>query len=71
MRVGDDGHIQTVSDYLGLTEFYRLRGNLSVHGVEKLVLEEQDRVVVTDRRPEKMVGIRRVGRGNELQTCAV
>ena len=71
MRVGDYRHIQTVSDYLGLSELHGLGGDFSVHGVQKLVLEEQNRVIVPDRCPQQMVCIGGVGRGNYLQAGAV
>ena len=71
MGVGDDCHIITFRDHTCLPKRHRVWGDLTFNGVEKLMLEEQDGVVVPDRGAKQMVRIRRIGRRHDLQPRSV
>src|ERR1043166_5563928 len=62
----DNRHVLTVAVHACLSERDRLElvGNLTLDSVQRAVLEEDDRVVVVDRRPAQARNVLR-GRGED------
>ena len=68
-RHGDDGHVGALPLDVGLAQgdqMIRPLGDLALHGVQRLVLDEDDGVVVADRRLEEALDVVRVGGHNDF-----
>jgi hypothetical protein len=70
LRVTDDGHVTARPLDVGLAQRNDVLpfGNLALHVVEHLALDEDDRIVVSDGALEEALGVGRCRRHDDLET---